>query len=203
MTENQKMNNGAVEVKEPATAAQTQKTLYDQAISMVKGLVPWDKFREGTAGSGLSIFDKSGGRGTRLLKVVESKKGLRVEFNVEAVEPKIKELAPNDSIIYTVKEAKDKHMGTCRWIYTGTDLKVLKELVSASVAGFAPKVKEEKKEEKAPTNEATAPKATEAPKQPEKPVEPPKGNRQLSAKEMEQLKATKAQTEKGKETKAV
>lgn len=186
MAEQAKVNN-TVEQKAPVK----QVTLYDQAMEVVQSLVPKDKFRFNRATSGTSIFDTAEGRGTRLLKVVESKKGLRVEFNVDIAE-QLKDVPGNEKMVFSEKDAKDKHMGTCRWIYTGSDIKKLEDLVKASLAGFAPKVKEpKKKKEEAPKQEAEKkeePKQ-EVPKQQEKPKEqaPPKADRPLTPEEKKQL----------------
>lgn len=197
----QKVNIGGAQTQEQPKVEQPkvevapkveQVSMYQQAIALVDQMVPKDKFRFNQATSGLSIFDNGGGRGTRLLKVVESKKGLRVEFNVD-VEKVLKEKAPNDNITFTEKQAKEKHMGTCRWIYTGNDINVLKQLITLALSGFAPKVKEEKKKEEVPAATAApvAPTATEAPKKEEaKPAEPVKGTRKLTEAEMKQMGAT-------------
>lgn len=179
MTNEKQVNNGGTTV---ATQPVVQKSLYDQAWDIIQEMVPLgSKFQVKEAGSGNSIFDLGGGRGTRLLKLVQSKKGLRVEFNVKSVEDALKEVPANDKITYTEQEAKDKHMGTCQWIYTGSDLNVLRKLVEAALAGFQPKApKEIKKKEDAPKAEAPA-------QTPPVPVEPPKANRPLTEEEKKKL----------------
>lgn len=189
----QKVNNGAAE-GQAKEQPQAQQTLYTQALELVKKMVPQDKFKFNEAGSGVSIFDNGGGRGTRLLKVVKSQKGLRVEFNVN-VDSKLKDVPASEKIVYSDKEAKDKHMGTCQWIYAGNDLNVLKELIQIALAGFAPKVKEEKKKDEVKAETPTAP-AAEAPKQEPVKEEPPKATRQLTAEEQKQLKGNSGITAK-------
>jgi len=205
--ENNKLNNvGGTTAQEPKKEVQESlketpkteipkvevqpkaKSIYEQALEIVQSMAPeGPQWKYNKAGSGLSVFDTGGGRGTRLLKVVNSKKGLRVEFNVASVEDRLSKVPTGERTIYGEKEAKDKHMGTCRWIYTGSDLTVLKELVSIALSGFTSKVKEEPKKKETPAAAGEAPK--QETKQPEatKPQEPVKANRQLTPEEMTKM----------------
>lgn len=117
---------------------------YDAALKMIKDSVKVIKdvaFVEKENNSGSSFFGP--GR-TRLLKLVKIKTGYKLELNVEV--KKVENLT-----VLTEKEAKEKHMGSCRWLYSGTDDKVTKALVDEAIKGFIKTIKD--KEAKSKTEE--------------------------------------------------
>ena len=76
-----------------------------------------------------------------LTTYVASPYGLRVEFNTPV--SKVEGL-----VELSIEEAKAKHMGTCRWIYTGADTEVVKKLVQEAISKFEPKQRADAKAEK-------------------------------------------------------
>lgn len=117
---------------------EVKSELFGNILSEIRSIVPKD-FTEKENKSGVTWFGPSR---TRLLKVIETKKGLRIEFNVE-VDSKV-----TGMICYTKDEAKAKHMGTCQWVYSGSDVDTVKALVSQAIKGFEPKKRADSKEEK-------------------------------------------------------
>lgn len=86
------------------------------------------KFEEVKNTSGSSFF---GPVKTRLLKVVKTKSGYKIEFNFE--------VGPDENLrVLTPEEAKAKHMGTARWIYYGNDINVIRKLVRQALEKFKP-----------------------------------------------------------------
>jgi hypothetical protein len=112
--------------------------LYHKTLSEIRKLIPQGKFMEKENKSGITFF---GDNKTRLLKMVETKKGLRIEFNVPV--PKVDGLQT-----LSEEDAKEKHMGTCRWIYTGDNVEDVKKLVKEALTGFEPKKRSDAKDEK-------------------------------------------------------
>jgi hypothetical protein len=75
--------------------------------------------------SGVTFFGPKG----RILKMVDNGSWLYFEFNVAV--PSIDGLRT-----YTDKEAKDKHLGTCRWIYKGRSLDDVNRLVEYALENY-------------------------------------------------------------------
>lgn len=75
--------------------------------------------------SGITFWGSKG----RIIKVVKTMKSATVEFNVPVV--KVPGL-----IILSDKEARGKSMGTCRWIYKGTDLDIIEKLIRESLNNY-------------------------------------------------------------------
>ncbi|MBZ4649238.1 hypothetical protein [Thermosipho sp. (in: thermotogales)] len=84
------------------------------------------KFIEVKNKSGSSIFDSNK---IRLLKVVKTKSGYKIEFNVHVS-------SVEGMKILTDEEAKEKHMGTAKWIYSGNDFKVIEKLVLEAIENY-------------------------------------------------------------------
>lgn len=122
--------------------------LFMKTMEEIKNIIPKD-FQTKENKSGVTWF---GASRTRLLKMVETKRGLRVEFNTP--------VSKVDGLIeLSVEEAKAKHMGTCRWIYTGADTETVKKLVQEAITKFQPKQRADAKAEKdknQPKNEIKA-----------------------------------------------
>ncbi|MDF2615429.1 MAG: hypothetical protein K0Q47_84 [Sedimentibacter sp.] len=135
-TDNKKLTEEEKEkVKKEAEAAQK---LYDAILLEIEKIIPKDKFKSKTNNSGVTFF---GTEGTRAFKVVKAKKGVKLELNVPV--SKVENLT-----ILTEKEASEKHMGTCRWIYIGDDIKTIKNLIKEAVEKYEPKKRSDSKEEK-------------------------------------------------------
>lgn len=89
--------------------------------------------------SGITYFNKNGGR---VFKILNSKKGFKIEFNFPVTNTE-------GLITFTEIEASEKHMGTCRWIYIGNDINKARNLIKECISNYIPKtkkVKETKKE---------------------------------------------------------
>jgi len=83
--------------------------------------------------SGVTYFGKTG----RILKVIETKKGLKVEFNCA--------VSSMDGVItLTENEASEKHMGSCQWIYSGIDLNIITGLIEECILNYNSKLAKEK-----------------------------------------------------------
>jgi hypothetical protein len=167
-------------------AKEGKQDLFVNVLAEIRKIVPQD-FSEKENKSGVTWF---GPNRTRLLKVVETKKGMRIEFNVEV----------NKDITgmtyYTKEQAKEKHMGTCRWIYSGGDMEVVKELVKQAISGFEPKKRADSKEEKDKEEVKVETKPAETKKEDKKPEvkkqeNKPKVDRKLTAEELAKLKGGK------------
>jgi predicted nucleotidyltransferase component of viral defense system len=148
--------------------------LYVKTLAEIRKMIPANKFQEKENKSGVTFFGESK---TRLMKMVETKKGLRIEFNVPV--SKVTGLT-----VLSEEEAKAKHMGTCRWIYSGNNMDDVKKLVQEAIQKFEPKKRADAKDEK---DKKDAPKQ-EAPKQEAKKEETPQTNRKLTEKEKAALK---------------
>ena len=111
--------------------------LFIKTMEEIKKIIP-QEFLTKSNKSGVTWF---GAGRTRLLKMVETKRGLRVEFNTPV--SKVEGL-----VELSIEEAKAKHMGTCRWIYTGADTEVVKKLVQEAISKFEPKQRADAKAEK-------------------------------------------------------
>lgn len=169
-------------------AVQEKPDLFVNILEEIRKIIP-KEFSEKENKSGVTWF---GPKRTRLLKVVETKKGIRIEFNVE-VDSNVPGM-----ITYTKEEAKEKHMGTCRWIYTGGDMELVKKLVKQAVERFEPKKRADSKEEK-DKEEMRAKKEAEVKKEELKKVEnkkeeqKPQTNRKLSPEELAKLQGNNKQ----------
>ncbi|MDI3477787.1 MAG: hypothetical protein PWQ59_1312 [Thermoanaerobacterium sp.] len=75
--------------------------------------------------SGVTFFGSNG----RILKLVYNKTFLHVEFNVPVSQVK-------GLTILTKKEAQNKKMGTCQWIYKGDSLSTVLDLVEEAVKKY-------------------------------------------------------------------
>lgn len=75
--------------------------------------------------SGITFFGPKG----RILKMVNNGRWLYIEFNVDV--PKVDGLT-----ILTEIEAKEKHMGTCRWIYKGNSLDQVLYLIEQALEKY-------------------------------------------------------------------
>ena len=62
----------------------------------------------------------------RILKMVKSSKWLFFEFNVPV--PEVDGLT-----VLSEREAREKHMGTCRWFYKGNSLSTVLDLIKEAV----------------------------------------------------------------------
>lgn len=139
------------DVKKVEAEEKFVKTL-QQIRDVIKSSGTKHDFKENNIQSGTSFF---GPERIRLLKVVKTRSGFTIEFNVEV--PKVDGLK-----VLTPEQAKAKHMGTCRWIYSGSDEKVIKQLVTEAVKNFEPvakmsrKADNKKEEQKKGTAEAKA-----------------------------------------------
>lgn len=164
---------------------QEKPELFAAVLEEIRKIIP-SNFSAKENKSGVTWF---GPNRTRLLKVVETKKGIRIEFNVE-----VDSHVPG-MVTYTPEEAKEKHMGTCRWVYSGGDIEVVKKLVKQAVEGFQPKKRSDSKEEKDKAKEAEQKKhePKQEPKQPEVKKEEPKqqATRKLTPEELAKLQNNK------------
>lgn len=130
-----------------------QKTEVEKGLEVISGLVK--DFEQRKAETGFSYFKGK----NRLCKVLNSKKGIRLELNVlvpEALEKK------HIMTRITKEVAKAKHLGTMKYsVIALQDAGALKEVIEAALVAFkaeyepTTEVKPEVKEE---------PKATEKPK---------------------------------------
>ena len=95
-------------------------------------------FEGRTNNSGITYFGTTG----RIAKVSDSKNGMKIEFNSE--------VSPMDGVVtLTANEASEKHMGSCRWIYTGNDINIMTGLIEECIANYNAKpTKEKPKKEK-------------------------------------------------------
>lgn len=116
--------------------------IYEKTLSQIRDLVKEGQFVEKKNASGHSFFGPSK---TRLLKLVKIKSGHKLEFNVEV--PTADEMQ-----VLTLEQAKEKHMGTCRWIYNGKDERMIEKLVKHAVKNFKPIEKVPKKNNKQQEN---------------------------------------------------
>lgn len=108
------------------------------------------KFQAKSNGSGVTYFGESG----RILKVIDSKKGLKIEFNSA--------ISQMDGVtILTENEASEKHMGTCRWIYVGNDINIIAGLIEECIENYKAKPKKEKKVTKVKEDKPKVEKAKE------------------------------------------
>ncbi|GEM_PF-6574757 len=111
---------------------------YVKTLEKIRVIVPKDKFKEKENNSGITFF---GTEGTRTFKFIETKKGFKIELNVA-----VSEVDGLTSL--TEKEASDKHMGTCRWIYIGDNTATAVKLIDEAIKKFEPKKRSDSKEEK-------------------------------------------------------
>jgi hypothetical protein len=118
--------------------AEKARKLYLKALDVIHKEVPEDKFKKKENNSGITFF---GTEGTRAFKVIQAKKGVKLELNVPVTNVE-------GLIILSEKEATEKHMGTCRWIYIGDNLDTIKELIKEAVEKYEPKKRADSKEEK-------------------------------------------------------
>jgi hypothetical protein len=176
----------AVEKLNNEVQVEEKQDLFVNVLAEIRKIVP-KQFEEKENKSGVTWF---GPNRTRLLKVVETKKGLRIEFNVE-VDKEVPGMT-----YYTKEQAKEKHMGTCRWIYSGGDMEVVKNLVKQAIEGFEPKKRADSKEEKDKEEVKVETKPAETKKEDKKPEvkkqeNKPKVDRKLTAEELAKLKGGK------------
>ena len=75
--------------------------------------------------SGVTFFGPKG----RILKMVTNSRRLYFEFNVDV--PRVEGLE-----VLTETEAKEKHMGSCRWIYKGNSLDQVFYLIECAVEKY-------------------------------------------------------------------
>ncbi|MEW6623952.1 MAG: PIN domain-containing protein [Bacillota bacterium] len=75
--------------------------------------------------SGVTFFSSNG----RILKLVYAKSRLHVEFNVPVSQV-------NGLTVLTKKEAQNKNMGTCQWIYKGDSVSTVLDLVEEAVKKY-------------------------------------------------------------------
>lgn len=130
MGKDEETTNKTTEEETTEEVVQEQEIdLFVEALKVIRSTVPADKFSEKENKSGYTWFGESR---TRLLKIVETKRGLRIEFNVPV--SNVEGLT-----ILTEQEAKEKHMGTCRWIYSGDDIETVALLIEEAIEGFEPK----------------------------------------------------------------
>ena len=146
--------------------AAVEPGLFGKAMKEFEAAIPEDKFKAKENNSGVTYF---GAEGTRIFKIIETKKGFKIEFNV-AVSP------VEGLTTLTEAEAAEKHMGTCRWIYIGTDIQIAKKLIEEAVQKFAPKKRADSKEEKDKKEQAQE-------KQPAKTDKPATNKKQSTPKE--------------------
>lgn len=124
----------------------TAKTEFELGVEVVTKLAASLEIKPREAGSGVSYFKGK----NRLCKINKTKKGIKLELNVEvpkAIENKFKMEK------LTEKEAKDKHLGTMKYrAFSLQDTKELTEVIKAALAAYKslyePKVEEAKEEPK-------------------------------------------------------
>ncbi|WP_077618363.1 hypothetical protein [Bacillus sinesaloumensis] len=75
--------------------------------------------------TGVTFFGPKG----RILKMVNNSRWIYFEFNV-AVPPS------EGLIIFSESEAREKHMGTCRWVYKGNSLDQVYKLVEEALENY-------------------------------------------------------------------
>ncbi|MBS4214924.1 hypothetical protein [Neobacillus rhizophilus] len=81
----------------------------------------WPEYRL----SGVTFYGNKG----RILKMVNSSKWLYFEFNVPV--PTVDGLE-----VLTEKEAREKHMGSCRWVYKGNSLNSVQVLIKEALQKY-------------------------------------------------------------------
>lgn len=84
-----------------------------------------DRFHPEPCLTGVTFYGNKG----RILKMVHKSKWLYFEFNVPV--PAVDQLT-----IYSEKEAREKHMGTCRWLYKGDSLTTVFDLIGEAVQRY-------------------------------------------------------------------
>jgi hypothetical protein len=97
----------------------------NELINLIQGKLG-DTFIPSYNDSGVTFFGP--GR-RRILKLVDNSRWLKVEYNVAV--PKIEGVR-----ILTEKEARDKHMGTCQWIYIGKSLDEVLYLLDIAIENY-------------------------------------------------------------------
>jgi hypothetical protein len=97
----------------------------NELIDRIQGKIG-NQFSPSFNNSGVTFF---GPGGRRILKMVDNSRWLKFEFNVGV--SKVEGLT-----ILTENEARDKHMGTCRWIYKGNSLETVLSLVDEAVENY-------------------------------------------------------------------
>lgn len=96
----------------------------NELIEIIQGKLG-NKFSPTYNKSGVTFFGAKG----RILKMVNNSGWLFIEFNVPV--PTVADLT-----VLKENEAREKHMGTCRWFYKGNSLDTVLELIGAAVEKY-------------------------------------------------------------------
>lgn len=126
---------------------ENQKTNFEITVEEVRKAVTGSKIVEQAGNTGTSWFQGK----KRLVKVLNSKRGLTIEINVTL--PKALEELDGMKKISAV-EAHKKHLGTMKYMYKAPDTKQVSKIIKAAVTQFnkdlaATEAKEQQPEQKA------------------------------------------------------
>lgn len=117
-------------VKTPAKKQVQKVSEFDKTLSEIRKLVLKDKgFVEQKLQTGYSYFKGN----TRLLKLVQTAKGIVMEINTDLPE-ELANLAGMREVAR--EEARSKHLGTMKYLYEAQDAKDVKKIVQAALKEF-------------------------------------------------------------------
>jgi hypothetical protein len=111
-----------------------QELLHDVAVRQIQEVLSGDQFKDlhvviASRTTGTSFFQGN----DRLCKVLKTKRGLRIEINVDLPEELI---SLPGMVTIDAAEAYSKHYGTVRHIYKGESLQDIKSVMTEAVRIF-------------------------------------------------------------------
>jgi hypothetical protein len=130
-----------------------EQLLHEMAVAEIRKLLTQKQFEglklvENEAKTGVSFFQGK----DRLCKVIKSKRGLAIEINVLLPE-EMQGIAGLTHISKT--EAHQKHLGTMRHIYRGTDMKEVRKIMLNAIKIFQANMKQKEAEKENPVIKET------------------------------------------------
>lgn len=106
----------------------SEKLVYDLAVEVVTGETKKTKFVPQVNSTGITFMQGK----QRLVKVVKTKRNLKLEINLKLSAPmlkKLKELETGEITEISKALAKQKHLGTMKYLYKDTNEKMVSEII--------------------------------------------------------------------------
>jgi hypothetical protein len=111
-----------------------EKLVWEKAVEIVKGLVVETKFIPQENKTGITFFEGK----QRLVKIVKTKKNLKLEINLEMTKSLENKLEKGNGILQKISPAlaHEKHLGTMKYLFTDNSEKDVKEIVTNLLKGY-------------------------------------------------------------------
>lgn len=104
-----------------------EKLVFEKATEVVNELIKGTNFVPQENNTGVSFFEGK----QRLVKIVKSKRGLKMEINLPLSKTMENKLEKGNGILKKIspQEAKEKHLGTMKYLYVDNSEKMVAEII--------------------------------------------------------------------------